>query len=87
MEEWCNFLLSVDPTPKARHDLFQYLSVGRLLGDSMGSISPLDFADPAMRDMITNLVKNGEKPYDKEGESAEFRAWKAQPAQVAFALR
>ncbi|CAK0878097.1 unnamed protein product [Prorocentrum cordatum] len=53
VEEWCSFLVGVDPTPKARHDLFWHLA----------------------------------KPYDKHGESAEFRAWVVQPAQVTFALR
>ena len=87
IEEWFAFLLGVDPAPKSRHDLFWYLSVGRLLGETMGSSSPLDLAQPVIRDMITNTIKPLEKPYDKEGESGTFRAWAVLPAQVAFALR
>ena len=86
-EEWCNFLLEVDPSPKSRHDLFWYLSVGRLLAESLVTTSPLDLADPSMRDMISTLIKHGEKPYDKEGESSIFQGWAVQPSQVAFALR
>ena len=40
-----------------------------------------------MRDMIASVVKPGEKPYDKQGESEVFRAWTVQPAQVASELR
>ena len=86
-EEWCSFVLTVDPTPKARHDLFWYLSVGRLLAETMGASSPLDLAGTVMRDMITAAIKPGESPYDKEGESQLFKDWKVQPSQVAFALR
>ena len=86
-EEWCSFLVSVDSTPKARHDVFWYLSMGRFLAEAMGTTSQLDLAEPAMRGMITATIKPGEKPYDTEGESAEFRAWSVLPAQIAFALR
>eukprot|EP00959_Pyramimonas_sp_CCMP1952_P469180 9494491-Pyramimonas_sp.AAC.1 len=54
----------------------------------MGTTSPLDLAEPVMRDMITTAIKPGEKPYSgTDGESSDFRGWAVAPAQVAFALR
>ena len=85
--KWCEFLLTVDEAPKAHHDLFWFLSVGRLLAEKMGSLSPIDFGEAHMREMIGNIIKPGEKPYEAETESAEFRAWSVSPAQVAFAYR
>ena len=85
--EWCSYLASVDVNPKAAHDLFWYMSMGRYLAEQMGSVSPLDFAHTTMRDMIGNVIKPGEKPYTAEAESAQFRAWVVEPAQIAFAYR
>eukprot|EP00959_Pyramimonas_sp_CCMP1952_P278650 5826083-Pyramimonas_sp.AAC.1 len=53
----------------------------------MGACDPLDLAGPVMRDMITAAIKPRETPCDREGESQLFRERKAQPSQIAFALR
>eukprot|EP00959_Pyramimonas_sp_CCMP1952_P041999 878343-Pyramimonas_sp.AAC.1 len=53
----------------------------------MGSVSPLDYADSSMRGMIGDVIKAQEAPYTAEAESAEFKSWIVQPAQVTFALR
>eukprot|EP00959_Pyramimonas_sp_CCMP1952_P111037 2322961-Pyramimonas_sp.AAC.1 len=52
----------------------------------MSSLSPIDFGEPCMN-FIGTVVRPGEKPYTDESESATFKAWVVQPAQVAFAHR
>ncbi|CAK0862897.1 unnamed protein product [Prorocentrum cordatum] len=85
--KWCEFLLSVDESPKAHHDLFWYLSVGKLLAEKLGTLSQLDIGDSCMREIIGNTVRHGEKPYTSEVETSVFQAWVVQPTQVAFAYR
>ncbi|CAK0869431.1 unnamed protein product [Prorocentrum cordatum] len=85
--QWREFVLAVDESPKAHHDLFWYLSVGRLVAEKMSSISPKDLGEACIRDLLAATVKPGEKPYTGESEPAVFKAWAAEPSQLAFAYR
>ncbi|CAK0864260.1 unnamed protein product, partial [Prorocentrum cordatum] len=85
--KWCEFLLSVDESPKAHHDLFWHFSVWRLLAEKLGTLSQLDIGDSCMREIIGTTVRHGEKPYTLEAETSVFQAWVVQLAQVAFAYR
>ncbi|CAK0822452.1 unnamed protein product [Prorocentrum cordatum] len=86
IREWVDFVLSVDPNPSSKHDLFYYVAVSRLLAEAVGSISPSDFEDPHMRDMVKGSMAINDVPYASEpGE--KWKTWKVVAAQIAFALR
>ncbi|CAK0874454.1 unnamed protein product [Prorocentrum cordatum] len=86
IREWVDFVLSVDPNPSSKHDLFYYVAVSRLLAEAVGSISPSDFEDPHMRDMIKGSMAINDVPYASEPDE-KWKTWKVVPAQIAFALR
>ena len=86
IREWVEFVIGVDPNPAAKHDVFYYVAVARLLAESVGSVSPSDFEDPHMREMIKAAITVNALPYAGETDE-KWKNWKVVPAQVAFALR
>ncbi|CAK0857173.1 unnamed protein product [Prorocentrum cordatum] len=66
IREWVDFVLSVDPNPSSKHELFYYVAVSRLLAEAVGSISLSDFEGPHMRDMIKGSTAINDVPYASE---------------------
>ena len=79
IQDWVNFVLQVDSNPADKHDLFYYLSVARLLAETGGSVTPSDFEDPHMRDMIKAGIVANSTPYAGE-QDEKWRTWKVVPA-------
>ncbi|CAK0899346.1 unnamed protein product [Prorocentrum cordatum] len=86
IRDWVDFVLNVEPNAAEKHDLFYYVSVARLLAETIGSTSLSDFEDPHMREMIKAAIVVNDLPYAAEQDPA-WKAWKVSPAQVVFALK
>ncbi|CAK0843843.1 unnamed protein product [Prorocentrum cordatum] len=86
IRDWVDFVLNVEPNAAEKHDLFYYVSVARLLAETIGSTSLSDFEDPHMREMIKAAIVVNDLPYAAE-QGPAWKAWKVSPAQVVFALK
>ncbi|CAK0884291.1 unnamed protein product [Prorocentrum cordatum] len=86
IRDWVDFVLNVEPNAAEKHDLFYYVSVARLLAETIGSTSLSDFEDPLMREMIKAAIVVNDLPCAAEQDPA-WKAWKVSPAQVVFALK
>ena len=62
IREWDDYVISKDPSPAAKHDVFHYGAVARLLAEIVGSVSPSDFEDPRVREMIKDAITAGALP-------------------------
>ena len=85
--KWIQYVMSVDESSGTRHKAPFYVIVARAMAELMGSVSPSDYEEPHMRDMIKTGVVVGATPFDKEGETRDWRTVKLQPVHVAVALR
>ena len=83
---WIDFVLGVDPKAKEKHTVFHYISMARLLSETVGSVCPSDLEDEHMRDMIISNIKANEVPYANEHQEP-WKTWKVSPVQVTFALK
>ncbi|CAK0805789.1 unnamed protein product [Prorocentrum cordatum] len=86
IRDWVDFVLNIEPNAAEKHDLFYYVSVARLLAETIGSTSLSDFEGPHMREKIKAAIVVNDLPCAAEQDPA-WKAWKVSPAQVVFALK
>ncbi|CAK0877036.1 unnamed protein product [Prorocentrum cordatum] len=86
IHDWVDFALNDEPNAAEKHDLLYYVSVARLLAETIGSTSLSDFEGPHVREMIKAAIVVNDLPCAAEQDPA-WKAWKVSPAQVVFALK
>ena len=84
--EWIEFVTSVDENPKDSHPLIFYGLVARILAEGVGSLAPVAYADPHMRNIVLQIVQLGAVPFEEDREGL----WCDQtvnPAHLSLCLR
>jgi len=85
--DFVKYIAAIDETPKDKHPVMHYVIVARTMAESLGSVIPSDYGMPQMRDLLMGAMKPKEKPYNQEGEKAEWKTVEILPVHIVLALK
>ena len=85
--DWIEFVASADETPKDQHPLIFYAFAARVLAQTMGSLTPVAYADSHMRSLIVDMIKPGSTFFEPDSDGGPWQDEVLLPAHLALCLR